>query len=919
SDSQSSPLGYPPTPTTSVPSTPTVSEPQKVWSSDSQSQSLSLEEDESLGAKATKAAVLYVNVHKPNLKTDYPTVADRERQIRRIWKNLKDTEQKKMLIQTARENKKEYYKNKQFRSGRVIIPQGGCAREPSGSASPPLPPSPLSVGSSSTPQPPFSPPPCTSTSGQTSPLVPCLTPTCPLQPLSAESSSADALEQCSGLLQSSATMKVAGVQTSPPGSSSNSSSSSCGSSSSSSGSCSSSSSSGGSCGSGSSSTSIPSAPTTTSLNPLRPSLSRLTNSRSEPLLTTPSSSPDPDPDQHIRVLTPLEIMRTLPVLHQDALPSPTTTSVTTTTTTTTTYNYNNLLGQEQQRALKNAENLDGSNTPASSGTPGSLPDGANSDPSPVTTPQASPRPQLPSLTPPRPIMMSQRPQLPSGSPTMRPSVVHTMVRGPVGHLLGPSDPYAMQPGTPHPAMTPRPQTSPLPSPTSDPYARIPPSPRPPVSSDPYSIQPATPRPVTSDAYGMPPPTPRPIDPYATQVATPRPISSEQFTSSTETFSQPQASPYAQAPPTPRPHDDSGYGQPPSELTRQQQLRELLQRQQSRPWSEGLAVHQTSVPQPLASPEQSGEFRQPLPPVVQGQSVRMRPSLAPGQPGIITHPSVSAPGNHVDQRVRMILHRGIPGQQPGVIGRNPLDPFTHLAQQRPPQQYITSAGPSPVVRSGVPGVVRVPPGTVAVSQGTESPQVVQGGPVPVPHISPTHHQQPPHPLGPPHSQNNIPPVSHPVQLHQQPRPLSVQPPHLQQSRVTHIPQAPTQPSLPHQSESELPEAVTRELEQLEEEQQQQQHQQHSSAESESQRTSSTGSQLQHSTGNQGDDLEDLAPGDLPSMEDDILVGDFNALLEFADGEDGEEDDEKLPSNLFDDLEGDEDERQGFFFQIILIGF
>lgn len=32
--------------------------------------------------------------------------------------------------------------------------------------------------------------------------------------------------------------------------------------------------------------------------------------------------------------------------------------------------------------------------------------------------------------------------------------------------------------------------------------------------------------------------------------------------------------------------------------------------------------------------------------------------------------------------------------------------------------------------------------------------------------------------------------------------------------------------------------------------------------------------------------------------------FNELLEFA--EDGEEDD-KLPSNLFDDLDGDEDER------------
>lgn len=38
----------------------------------------------------------------------------------------------------------------------------------------------------------------------------------------------------------------------------------------------------------------------------------------------------------------------------------------------------------------------------------------------------------------------------------------------------------------------------------------------------------------------------------------------------------------------------------------------------------------------------------------------------------------------------------------------------------------------------------------------------------------------------------------------------------------------------------------------------------------------------------------------------MGGDFNALLEFAD-EDGEEDNEKLPSNLFDDLDADEEER------------
>lgn len=42
----------------------------------------------------------------------------------------------------------------------------------------------------------------------------------------------------------------------------------------------------------------------------------------------------------------------------------------------------------------------------------------------------------------------------------------------------------------------------------------------------------------------------------------------------------------------------------------------------------------------------------------------------------------------------------------------------------------------------------------------------------------------------------------------------------------------------------------------------------------------------------------------------MGGDFNALLEFADGEDGEEDDEKLPSNLFNVLDADEEERLVF---------
>ena len=39
--------------------------------SNNSQQSLSLEEDEALGDKATKAAVLYANIHKPSIRTEF--------------------------------------------------------------------------------------------------------------------------------------------------------------------------------------------------------------------------------------------------------------------------------------------------------------------------------------------------------------------------------------------------------------------------------------------------------------------------------------------------------------------------------------------------------------------------------------------------------------------------------------------------------------------------------------------------------------------------------------------------------------------------------------------------------------------------------------------------------------------------------
>lgn len=566
--------------------------------------------------------------------------------------------------------------------------------------------------------------------------------------------------------------------------------------------------------------------------------------------------------------------------------------------------------------MKSTETMEGSTTPGSAGTPGSVNEGANIDASPVTTPQASPRPPLPSLTPPRPVMVTQRPQMQSGSP-VRPSVPLSLIRGPINHPQGSSDPYAMPPATPHPSKTvdsfthppstPAPQTSPLPSPTSDTYTRVPLSPRS-HSSDPYNVPPATPRPVANDPYTMPPPTPRPVDPYATQPPAARPMTSEQFTSCstpTDSYSQPSASPYVQAPPTPRPHDEV-YGPPPTpgppgsipgDPARQQHLRELLQR----PWSESGGVHQTGIPQPLSSPTGlPGEFRPPLPPVIPVQSVRMRPGLAPGQPSMMTHP-VSPQGGQMDPRVRMILqHRSIQQQQSqrqGVVGgRNPLDPFNSLGQQRQPQQYLSAAGPG--VRTGAANVVRGASSTVMVSQGLGSPHLPPGGAVRVPVLSPTQHPQPPtHPLGPPpHPSNSNPQQPHHPSSHQQapspqqslPQQTHSQQPHSQQShpQIPHPQQPHTQqphpqqphPPLPHpqqtppppqqqQSESELPEAVTRELEQLEEEQQQQQHQ-HQDPPAQSATSQPAAPQT---TSCQGDDLEDLAAGDLTNMEDDDLLG------------------------------------------------
>ncbi|KAL3091354.1 hypothetical protein niasHS_007147 [Heterodera schachtii] len=62
------------------------------------------EEDEPLGDKATKAAVLYANVHHTYLKDKFPIWTDRVRMISRIWRDL-NPEKRQEFVEWARKNR----------------------------------------------------------------------------------------------------------------------------------------------------------------------------------------------------------------------------------------------------------------------------------------------------------------------------------------------------------------------------------------------------------------------------------------------------------------------------------------------------------------------------------------------------------------------------------------------------------------------------------------------------------------------------------------------------------------------------------------------------------------------------------------------------------------------------------------------
>lgn len=62
------------------------------------------EEDEPLGDRATKAAVLYANINYPQWKEQYPEWPERVKHIHRMWRSL-DANSRQQYVNKARENR----------------------------------------------------------------------------------------------------------------------------------------------------------------------------------------------------------------------------------------------------------------------------------------------------------------------------------------------------------------------------------------------------------------------------------------------------------------------------------------------------------------------------------------------------------------------------------------------------------------------------------------------------------------------------------------------------------------------------------------------------------------------------------------------------------------------------------------------
>lgn len=62
------------------------------------------EEDEPLGERATKAAVLYANINYPQWKQQYPEWSERVKHIHRMWRSL-DANSRQEYVNKARINR----------------------------------------------------------------------------------------------------------------------------------------------------------------------------------------------------------------------------------------------------------------------------------------------------------------------------------------------------------------------------------------------------------------------------------------------------------------------------------------------------------------------------------------------------------------------------------------------------------------------------------------------------------------------------------------------------------------------------------------------------------------------------------------------------------------------------------------------
>lgn len=86
------------------------------------------EEDEPLGDKATKAAVLFANTQHGYLKQKFPLWSDRVKRINNLWRKLSQAE-REVFVKKARENRADVPKRRNRRATSTATNQVGGSLE----------------------------------------------------------------------------------------------------------------------------------------------------------------------------------------------------------------------------------------------------------------------------------------------------------------------------------------------------------------------------------------------------------------------------------------------------------------------------------------------------------------------------------------------------------------------------------------------------------------------------------------------------------------------------------------------------------------------------------------------------------------------------------------------------------------------